>query len=1692
MKKQKKTISPVSIDLGAKKTGVYFAHYEEGSSLDKIDKEGKVYILEKDNYTLLMTNRTAKRHQRRGFDRRQMVKRLFKLIWENYFKLNWDKNIQQTTSFILNRRGFSFLTEEYNEEILSQFPEEVYELLPSELKIKKDENGKYDFASNLTEWTNEGRSKLSSMFEIINKRPNDLKKRRVFIAKTKMLKAYCDDRKREKKITKKFNLSNWILKEWKEKWKIKGLENVQSNKRDVGLADYLQKSDVSTVEKILDSLPDFSKEDKALKKCPWHFDVAKFTFENSDFNLPEETDVKKQLDWKRIHLQHLTFALKKCSDELESGARHRSEYFDEIKKVLENENHTHLYLKSFCEKLNSKGYPGLDSNKLVHLIGHLSNLELKPLRKYFNDENHKKNDYWDENRLNKIFSHWIINEWSINPDKDKHKSHDGDYSYKKLKEKWNTHEGGVIEFWMKTDINCTIPPYQNHNNRRPPKCQSLIFNPEFLYVHYPKWVDWLSELRKLSTVKKYLDDFEKNLKELKSGKKKSYFWNETSGKLQTDSGRRTNNNLKARILQFIFDRVKVNDPLKLNEIYGHGKKYRQSQSSEKEKIDARNKLEKTIKESALPNKFKEHIGYQSDDLFKESSFLHLVCKYYKKRQRAKKGRLFIHPKYRYVKNCGYQNTGRFDDENCLLTYCNHKPRQKRYQILADLASLFQISSKKLELFVEDKHGKTIDEKLFNWLNGIARLKACCERAAKEQKERRGHLKSDIQHILSKSNVKDAGSLYRFCERAKNLYNDNFVQNLYENSQKGQNDLNKNPSKIIYWLAQMNNIVFKKRSGNAKTCAVCSEDNAQRMQIAESGKEATKAQRLPAISTRLIDGAVMRMARIVGSAIANDKWKKIEDDLKSERFVCVPIITELNRFDFEPNLKEIKGKKIGGNTSDWDKQDSNGKDKNERIRKASLDICPYTGKRLGGNGDKDHIIPRSSKFGVLNDEANLIWTSTEGNMAKKNQEFSLKNLNPNYKVKQFKTDDDKKIEKKIIEEIGDGQGERFKFGPYRGFINLTSEQQKFFRHALFLKDNDLRKKVIKAINHLNQTLVNGTQRYFAEVLANNLYKKAMRIKKENFLSFDYFGVDVMSNISGKGIYDLRKEYESVDEKLKEYEKKNGVSQEDYSHLIDAQLAFSIVADAHKKEGSLKLEINDSHYLWPIDKNTGEILQENKKYIFNEIKLLPEKMKSCQLKRHKTDKDFFTHKTLFNSNARSWHFLKLIEIKSNNKNIYINGHLDLETLKSCLKKEDWEIAIRDKYGYRNPEKKTKKYYSYGKILKQKKINDIINLYKIDEGKQYFGHKRKNSQELKLGGQVFTVLISQIDKTKVAKFLCDHFNTLTDPIKWENKNIDIYKQLEKLWYFTKSKTIDRDMIDSDISDKIKNLETGGFLNPSLLKSWKILDGKWEKHKKEKGEDKFSDFLKDSFLKNQRKDHEKVRKSFHCQEKTLGQGFMLIKRKSWNKQSIYQCQSEENGHAGVGLYSQKTVKGKISDRLNPYYVSERIVLLKKLNKVKEYLTKEGNSIDEEKYYPLKVPSSLKDTISTIENKSQSKNDSNWRITFRESPSIKDLLGIMYGGYHIDELKTGKSVKEKEKIKKEAQIFFQIQKGTGFMTIKEAKEKLEKEKERIDKINKSKKEKIKKDLNFIKCWINCLKCLDEKILTYKRSCQLKIESFEN
>ena len=336
---KEQVISPISIDLGAKNTGVYFAHYNAGSSIEGIEKEGKVYQLERDSYTLLMEERTARRHQRRSYDRRQMVKRLFKLIWEERFGLEWDKDVQQTTSFLFNRRGFSFLTEEYDAEILSRFPGEAYQLLPNELQIDANDNDEYDFASQIHEWAREGKDKVKEVFDVILRKAYYEKIRRC-----------CQEKKIDDAIIKEgknsvkpgdtpkdifeelfYELPDLKNRIEEEEYKFENAQNekitARYNKGETfNILSFINNNAIELANVIRSMLPREQKE--------WLFNpTGSFDLEKSREKLTksEEIDIK-------LHLQHLAFALHKTLDELQSGGRHRSKYFEEIEDVLKCKN----------------------------------------------------------------------------------------------------------------------------------------------------------------------------------------------------------------------------------------------------------------------------------------------------------------------------------------------------------------------------------------------------------------------------------------------------------------------------------------------------------------------------------------------------------------------------------------------------------------------------------------------------------------------------------------------------------------------------------------------------------------------------------------------------------------------------------------------------------------------------------------------------------------------------------------------------------------------------------------------------------------------------------------------------------------------------------------------------------------------------------------------------------------------------------------------------------------------------------------------------------------------------------------------------------------------------------------------------------------------------------------------------------
>ncbi len=1544
-------ISPISIDLGSKSTGVYFAHYQAGSSLGEIEKEGKVYQLEKNAFTLMMPERTARRHQRRGYKRRQMVKRLFRLIWCQEFGLEWDVKTQQTIGFLFNRRGFSYLSEEYDAEALKYFPEPAFRELPEAVQNQFGEiRDTCNLDEKMSEWKQHGRSEIKEIFKSVIEKPKKIKRNLLIINRTKLLKESCKTRiggsqiEVNKRTQDKFRLNEWILDAWDDMG-IVGLHCIRDEGRTVDLAEKLNQKSSSVASEILSSLPtDLEKENAELNASIWNFDAEKFKLEKASFD-PIETSnnsnrVNKRIlqarkNWLRTHIHHFAFALHTVIQELSTGARHRSKYFQEIKDTLECVNHQHGYLNSFCTRLHSGEFriqngTSLTPQSLANLIGHLSNLELKPLRKYFNEKRHKQGDYWDRSRLKDQFEHWILREWRVNPEKDLDKAPGAEYDYQKLRSICKAHQGSVVEFWLEQSPLFTIPPYQDKNNRRPPKCQSLVLNTEFLDNDYRDWRIWLKELLRLPEVKGYLGNYKKEMEELKSSKGTAYFGGKLTNSPQRDSGCRTAKDLDARILQFLLDRVKDEDVLKLNEIFSHTKKIRQQQSSRKDREKTREKLAKAMNCSRLPDNFKTRPNYDDSGVFAQGSFMHLICNYYKNRQKARDGRIFIHPEYRLIKGRGFKKTGRFEDRDHLLTYCNHKPRQKRYQLISDIAGLFQISPKQLK-----KRTKSNDHtELTIWLKNIKGLKTNSADAAKEQKKFRGQLKDKILEVWGESNSHE--ELFKLVKKCLEVCGE-IGSRLYDESQseKWNQSLQDHPASAVFLLAQINNIAFKERRGNAKTCSVCSLDNAQRMQMFE---KSVKAQRLPAIPTRLIDGAVMRLARILGAAIAKDKWLKIEKNLSSGIEVRIPIITESNRFQFEPNLLELKRPYLDAREYNKRKREFNSSDlkkiqhsKRNRVRK-STQISPYSGVTLGNTGDIDHIIPRAHpKWGTLNDEANLIFTSEQDNRANKgDSEFSLSDLHPHYKRHVFGTADDSRIEKRIKDTIGDGQGGQFKFGRYFNFINLTKEQRKAFRHALFLKAGDpLRELVISTINHRTKSLVNGTQRYFAEVLANALYKKAKRIDKHHLLSFDYFGVEARDNSRGDGIHNLRHDlvtYYRPD--LASYSKSDNSPQKPYSHLLDAQVAFCMVADAHRGSGSLRLELGKTGIWSRVDQLVSQM--ENAHFrvyddsLFKAIQVEPKNFREVSLERRKPDRQYFKHRSIHRDGMYAEHYLPILV------------HRKLSEVRIGF---DWKNSFPLK-DYKPNREKLNFALQFNRKKKLLALNEEDTFQTLRSQLIQVGFKSKNDY--------FCI---SLNTRMIHSHYIENYNTAKGCQVYSNEMNFLRK---KLSYRTEKKQI------TTLDDAKKILNNGqnfklskdqGNLILPVRNEWKMLIDAWEKSSElENGE-----FLRGFFRYRHQHPHKKFRQVYSLPIKS-NQGHRLLKRKSWNNSPIFQIVNDSNSQklGAKAFIPVCNSEGKIGKLLSESAKSQNTFFLKR----QKYNSERSDTvklIDTEKWHRVELNESLK-----------------------------------------------------------------------------------------------------------------------------------------
>ena len=171
---------------------------------------------------------------------------------------------------------------------------------------------------------------------------------------------------------------------------------------------------------------------------------------------------------------------------------------------------------------------------------------------------------------------------------------------------------------------------------------------------------------------------------------------------------------------------------------------------------------------------------------------------------------------------------------------------------------------------------------------------------------------------------------------------------------------------------------------------------------------------------------------------------------------IEIVLEQNRFEFEKNLSEIKGKK------------------NKRENKDILNSehCAYTGEKFS-KGDWDHIIPQGKD--LRNSKANMIYVSTEGNRKKSNKYYTLQNLSKEHLKDIFKTDNLDEIKEFIKQNLPKKEN-------FKNFDALRLKEQIALRYALFARGSDEFQKAYEIVKQDKlKTITNGTQKRLARLI-----------------------------------------------------------------------------------------------------------------------------------------------------------------------------------------------------------------------------------------------------------------------------------------------------------------------------------------------------------------------------------------------------------------------------------------------------------------------------------------------------------------------------------------------------------------------------------------------------------------------------------
>lgn len=768
--------------------------------------------------------------------------------------------------------------------------------------------------------------------------------------------------------------------------------------------------------------------------------------------------------------------------QLDFGHQHRADYLNDIRKEISKDSR----FKPLTQMV------GDDS--LWRLIGNISNLQLRTLRWYLNDQAMVTGDQWKPAALKKTLRRWL-QFWRAYEDDEKQRQREALTLIES--------EQPILNILQQLDPHLTIPPYEDQDNRRPPKDQTLLLNPLALDQQYPKWTVWVQKL--LTRNPGWDGDLDRILG----------LYDRKSRLPKTVDGQRIESpyKLEALKLSYVLQRL-LDRNVKLDDYALRGlAKVPEEQRGEH--------LQRAAQ------RLSEDLGSQH-----VADFLALANHYYNEVNLARQG-LWLERKH------------------CILEPSRLNPPHKTKilpQLVGNVLGV-QLSDPDFQLFRESLWRARV--------KGNSTLKGICSRVEETRKtygnlfnERlrrlRYHIEQDgkpEKEVLTDKDKKDIWKAWQHTQLAVQFIADN-LQHTEQQQQRYANPFS---------LAQLYNLLEKDPRGFSNTTLAVHLEQAWRMsevEAPETNRKVARCSRLAADSVRPFDGVLRRVLEHQAHAIALAKVAEMQRSDARNCIYTIPVLVEENRFSFSEQLKDLKkapaaekrklNEKLHAQRDMWE-------EKHHRLIKASQDICPYTGKAIGQHGEIDHIIPRSQTSKntgtILNSEANLIWCSREGNQTKKDERSRLTDLASAYLQKLFGTTSVQEVAQ-YIEKTVAGLPDDFVFD------SLELKQQAAVRHALFLEDDSpAREQVIRKLGTQNMARVNGTQAYLVRKIIEHIESLSKKLADERSLHIQYEA----ARLQAERVHQIRS---ILGQARPDYAK--GEQQSVASHALDAACVFAEAA------------------------------------------------------------------------------------------------------------------------------------------------------------------------------------------------------------------------------------------------------------------------------------------------------------------------------------------------------------------------------------------------------------------------------------------------------------------------------------------------------------------------------------------------------